>query len=281
VGALDLIDGWPGPRSSAGVLVRRGDEVEVAGIRGDPESVFEWASVTKLLVAMAVLVACEEATTDLSDPAGPEGSTVRHLLSHASGLGPESLEPLTSPGSRRIYSNAGFEVLAAHLQTRTGRSWRDSVVTGVLGPAGLEHTRFPEGASPAWGAVGSLGDLLALGIELLVPTVLSDETLQSATAVNFPGLPGVVPGVGRYEDCVWGLGFELKGSKQPHWTATKGSAGTFGHFGRSGAFLWVDPVAGVAAVAGGGAAFGPWAVEAWSTFSDAVLSEFSAQEPAG
>jgi CubicO group peptidase (beta-lactamase class C family) len=74
---------------------------------------------------------------------------------------------------------------------------------------------------------------------------------------------------------VWGLGFELKGSKDPHWTAPTGSPRTFGHFGRSGAFVWVDPDAGVAVACGGGAEFGDWAVGAWSRFADAVLDEFT------
>ncbi|HSY00101.1 MAG TPA: serine hydrolase, partial [Streptomyces sp.] len=49
--------------------------------------------------------------------------------------------------------------------------------------------------------------------------------------------------------------------------------GTFGHFGQSGTFLWIDPVAGLACVALTDRAFGPWAIEAWTPFTDAVLAE--------
>ncbi len=136
-----------------------------------------------------------------------------------------------------------------------------------------------EGGSPASGARGSLRDLLTLASELLSPTTFTVDLLGTATAVAFPGLAGVVPGVGRYDECDWGLGFELKSSKRPHWTATTGSPRTFGHFGRSGAFVWVDPDAGVACASAGGAPFGPWAVEQWPRFSDAVLRTWTDRQP--
>ena len=62
-----------------------------------------------------------------------------------------------------------------------------------------------------------------------------------------PGL-GVVPGVGRFDPCDWGFGFELHDGKDPHWMAAASSAATFGHFGGAGTFFWVDPVAGLATV---------------------------------
>jgi CubicO group peptidase (beta-lactamase class C family) len=276
---LDLLGEWPDPPAAAGVLVRRvtpnGVSVDLAGSRGDLDAESGWASVTKLLVAFCVLSACEEGLVTLVDPAGPPGATVAHLLSHASGLGPEADVVLTAPGRRRIYSNAAFEVAASHLAQRCGRPWSTEIHERVTGPAGMHSTRIAPGSSPAWGAIGTLRDLLAFGEELLAPTILTDESLRLATETAFPGLPGVVPGVGRYDLCDWGLGFELKGSKRPHWTATRGSPETFGHFGRSGAFIWVDPVAGVAVATTGGAAFGPWALEAWPRFSDAVLREFA------
>jgi CubicO group peptidase (beta-lactamase class C family) len=286
VAALDQLDEWPEPPAAVGVLVRQADDapVEVVATRGDLDSECEWASVTKLLVSLAVLAAADAPDAPEADPntmlglgdaAGPPGATIRHLLAHASGLGPEGLDPLTAPGRRRIYSNSGFEVLAGELERRTGRSWPDELERTVTGPCGLGSTWIAPGGSAASGAVGTPGDLISLAGELLAPTILSPDLFATAVEVAFPGLPGVVPGVGRYEHCDWGLGFELKGSKVPHWTAPCGSPRTFGHFGRSGAFVWVDPEARVAAICGGGAVFGPWAVGAWSRFSEAVLEEFS------
>ena len=49
------------------------------------------------------------------------------------------------------------------------------------------------------------------------------------------------------------------------------SPATFGHFGGAGTFLWVDPVVGLAAVVLTDREFGPWALAAWPTFSEAVL----------
>jgi CubicO group peptidase (beta-lactamase class C family) len=122
--------------------------------------------------------------------------------------------------------------------------------------------------------VGSLDDLLRLGQELLSPTLLSPETLGEATTVQFPGLSGVLPGLGRQDSNDWGLGFELRDHKSPHWTGATNSAATFGHFGQSGSMLWVDPSAGLACAALADRDFGPWAAEAWPRLSDAVLAEF-------
>ncbi len=80
-----------------------------------------------------------------------------------------------------------------------------------------------------------------------------------------------MPGVGHYDPCDWGLGFELHDGKDPHWMAPGSSPATFGHFGGAGTFFWVDPVAGVAAVVLTDREYGPWALAAWLPFSDAVL----------
>src|SRR5438876_3875333 len=109
--ALQRIDEWPAPAAAAGVL----RDAEVVAVHGPRDRVFRWASVTKLVTALAALVAAEEGVIDLDEPAGPEGSTVRHLLAHASGLPFEEGPPLSRPGVRRIYSNAGFEALAEHV----------------------------------------------------------------------------------------------------------------------------------------------------------------------
>lgn len=265
---LGGLDAWPvgwaaagAVRRAAGVVARRGDD------RPAP-----WASVTKLVTAYAVLVAAEEGAVGLDDPAGPPGATVRHLLAHASGLGPDDGRVLAAPGRRRVYSNAGYQVLAGHLAARSGLAFDVYVAEAVLRPLGLDGTRLGPGDSPAWGAVGPLGDLLALAAEWLAPRLVSPTTLAQATAVAFPGLDGVLPGFGPQSPCDWGLGFELRDAKAPHWTGAANSPATFGHFGRSGAMVWVDPVAGLGCAALADRAFGPWAARAWPELSDAVLA---------
>src|SRR5881397_2167800 len=106
---LQRIDEWPASAAAAGVV----RDADVVAVRGPRDRVFRWASVTKLVTALAALVAAEEGILDLDEPAGPEGSTVRHLLAHASGLPFAGPTPIAPPGRRRIYSNTGFDVLAA------------------------------------------------------------------------------------------------------------------------------------------------------------------------
>ena len=277
---LEAVDEWPVPRAAVAAVAHGGSVT-----RGDTAHRFAWASVTKMLTALAVLVAVEEGTVALDEPAGPDGSTVRHLLSHASGFGPDDpavrtpfgqaenaggARPVATPATRRIYSNRGFEVLATVVAERTGMAFQEYLIEGVLEPLGMDGASL--NGSPAWGATGTLGDLVLLGSELLHPRLIARETLDEATRVAFPGLAGVLPGFGRFDPNDWGLGFEIRGAKHPHWTGSLNSSGTFGHFGQSGAFLWVDPNAGVACCGLADKPFGPWAKEAWPRLADAVLA---------
>jgi CubicO group peptidase (beta-lactamase class C family) len=266
VEALWQIDEWPATTSAAGV-VRAG---EVVATRGPREQPVRWASVTKLVTGLAALVAAEEGVVDLDEPAGPEGSTVRHLLAHASGLPFEPGAPLGRPGQRRVYSNVGFETLADHVAARAEMPFRDYLHAGVLDPLGLKAELR---GSPAADLHGSLDDLLLLARELQRPSLIAPETLAEATSVQFPGLAGVLPDFGRMDPNDWGLGFELRNAKVPHWTGSHNSPRTFGHFGGSGTFLWVDPDAGIALGVLTDLEFGSWAKEAWPRLSDAVLAD--------
>lgn len=264
--AFDLLAAWPAPPPAAGVVGTRQAAV------GPADEVRPWASVTKPVFAYAVLRLAEAGRVDLDEPCGPPGATVRHLLAHASGLGPDTREPLCAPGTRRIYSNAGYEVLGELLAERTGQDVENIIADLVLSPLGMARTRLI--GSPAHGLRGPLTDLLRFTAELLEPRLVAVETLRSARSVAFPGLSGVLPGFGRQEPNDWGLGFEIRDAKTPHWTAPANSPETFGHFGRSGSFFWIDPVARIGCAVLAGTEFGPWAVEAWPRFSAAVLDEF-------
>jgi CubicO group peptidase (beta-lactamase class C family) len=252
--------------SAAGVVC----DGEVVATRGPRDQLLRWASVTKLVTALAALVAAEEGVIDLDEPAGPEGSTVRHLLAHASGLPFEPGGPVGRPGQRRVYSNVGFETLADHLAARAEMPFRDYLQAGVLDPLGLQAELR---GSPAADLHGSLNDLLLLARELQRPTLVAPETLAEAATVQFPGLAGVLPDFGRMDPNDWGLGFELRNDKVPHWTGSHNSPRTFGHFGGSGTFVWIDPVAGVALGVLTDRDFGDWAKDAWPRLSDAVLAE--------
>jgi CubicO group peptidase (beta-lactamase class C family) len=214
-----------------------------------------------------MLVAAEEGIVDLDEPAGPPGATFRHLLAHASGLPFEPGPPIARPGARRIYSNHGFDVAAALVEERAGMAFAD-YFAHVWAGTGIRLER-----SAGSGASGTLDDLAALARELQSPRRLAGETLAEARTVQFPGLAGVLPGFGRQDPNDWGLGLELRDAKSPHWTGARNASATFGHFGRSGTFLWVDPDAGVALGVLTDRPFGDWAAEAWPRLADAVLAQ--------
>ena len=269
VEALRQIEEWPAEHAAAGVAAAD----RVIAEHGDGRHRLGWGSVTKPLVAYATLIAAEEGALDLDEAAGPPGSTVRHLLAHASGLAWDSPAQLGRPGERRIYSNTGYLALADHVASRTEMAFADYLRAGVLEPLGLEATLEGDAAG---GIVGTLADMLAFGREALAPTLVAPETLVEATSVQFPGVDGVLPGFGRQTPNDWGLGFELRDGKSPHWTGTGNSPRTYGHFGSkpgTATFLWIDPERQLVAAALADVSFGEWAAREWPALSDALLEE--------
>jgi CubicO group peptidase (beta-lactamase class C family) len=240
--AVRAVLDWPVPHAAAAVVSADG---VVRASAGEQDRVFRLASVTKPLVAYALLIAVEEGTVDWDTPAGPEGSTVRHLAAHTS--------------------------VAAAVRM----PFADYLQEAVCEPLSLTTTRLV--GSPGAGAVSSCADLARFAAELQSPTLVTASTLEEATTVAFPGLAGVLPGYGRQAPNDWGLGFELRDGKSPHWTGAGSSPRTFGHFGQSGTFLWVDPDAGAACVALTDRDFGPWAIEAGPPFTDRVLVALQGQ----
>jgi CubicO group peptidase (beta-lactamase class C family) len=264
--AVGAVLDWPVGHAAAAVV----DPSGVLATAGETEREFALASVTKPLAAYAVLVAVEEGAVEWDTPAGPEGSTVRHLAAHASGLSYSDGVVQAKPGTRRIYSNVGFEVLGETIAEAAGMPFAQYLHEAVLAPLGMTNTRL-EG-SPAAGGVSTAADLARFAAELLSPTLVHRETLDEATTVAFPGLDGVLPGFGRQTPNDWGLGFEIRDGKSPHWTGANSSPRTFGHFGQSGTFLWVDPDVRTACVVLTDRDFGRWAVEAWPRYTDGVLA---------
>jgi CubicO group peptidase (beta-lactamase class C family) len=269
VRALRQIDGWPVGFAAAGVAHPDGRRET----HGDAGGVVRLASVSKPVAALAVLVAAEEGVLDLDEPAGPPGSTVRHLLAHASGLPFDGPEPIAPPGKRRIYSNEGFRVLGDRLAAAAEMPFAEYVRRAVCAPLALGLD--PSG-DPGSGMHASLTDVLGIGRALLAPTILADETLDEMTSVHFPGLAGVLPDYGRFEPLDWGLGVQIN-TPTPTWMGARASVRAFGHFGGSGTFLWVDPDAGIACAALTDREFGDWAKKAWPRLADAVFEELSAK----
>lgn len=244
---------------------------------GDPDRRYRWASITKLVTGYAVLTAVDDGQIDLDEAApgpAPTGATIRHLLSHSSGLAFDGDMVQGRPGTRRIYSNTGFDLLGSLLAARDGVPVEAALRARVLAPLGMDRTVLLE--RPSQGLHGPLHDLTRLAGELLRPTLVGADLFETATDVVFEALPGVLPGVGKFDVLDWGLAFELRDGKSPHWTGTRNSTATFGHFGGSGTFLWVDPVLDRALVCLTDRDFGSWALAAWPPFSDAVIGALGA-----
>jgi CubicO group peptidase (beta-lactamase class C family) len=273
VSALDVLSDWPVDTAAAAVI----GEAGVLATHGDIGRVFRLASVTKPLVARAAQVAVEEGVFELDTPAGPPGATVRHLLAHASGVAMQSAQQMAAPGARRIYSNYGFTLLAAALQDAAGIEFGGYLREAVFEPLGMADSDLVGGADAAgYGGRSTVSDLSAFAGELLRPRLVSPQLHAQAVSVQFPGLAGVLPGFGSQRPNDWGLGFEIRDGKSPHWTGALNSPRTFGHFGQSGTFLWVDPVADVALVVLTDRDFGEWTYPLWPAISDEVLREFGA-----
>lgn len=262
---LTQLGDWPVDNVSA-VVVSDANPVERFG---DQQAVFPLASVTKLLSAHAALVAIEEGAIELDAPAGPPGATVRHLLAHASGLAFGDSEIVAGVGEQRIYSSTGFEVLAEVIETETGIGFAEYLQQAICEPLGMTATALT--GSAGHGAHSSIADLTAFATELLSPKLVSPELFAQAVSVQFAALDGFVPGYGKHRPCDWGLGYELRSHKEPHWTGSRNSPQTFGHFGQAGTFLWVDPALAAAGVVLTDRQFGAWAKPLWSDFNNSLV----------
>lgn len=249
----------------------------VLATHGDTARPFRLASVTKPLVARAAQIAVQEGAFELDTPAGPPGATVRHLLAHASGVAMQSAEVLAAPGTRRIYSNYGFTLLAEALEAATDIPVQTYLSEAVFEPLGMTASTLDGGAAAAgYGGGSTVDDLARFAAELLSPMLVAPELHTEATTVQFPGLNGVLPGFGSQRPNDWGLGFEIRAEKSPHWTGASNSPRTFGHFGQSGTFVWVDPRVELAFVVLTDRDFGEWTYPLWPAISDGVLREFGA-----
>ena len=266
---LAEVESWEPAAVAVGVT----DHEATLAAHGPTDRRLWLASVTKPLSAYGVLLAAAEGHLRLDEPVEVPGTleavTVRHLLAHAGGLAATPGGNHRAPEERRIYADWGYGVLGELVEERVGLPFAEHLAIEVFEPLGMGATTL-EGA-PGHGARGTVDDLLRFARELLAPTLLPTAWLTEATRVAYPGLDGVVPGYGRRSPNDWGLGFEIKGAKSDHWMGEQLPPEAFGHFGRSGSFLWVDPTRGLAAAELADQEFGSWAREVWGGFNDRLV----------
>jgi len=273
VRAIELVSTWPVPNAAAAVVAADG---QVLATFGDTRRSFLLASLSKMLTAWAVLVAVEEELLALDDPVGQPGCTLRHLLAHAGGYPFDGVDPIAAPARRRIYSNTGIELAADAVTERADMPFAEYLCEAVLEPLQMVDARLA--GSPAHAVHASAEDVGRFLAEVQRPVLVGRAIAAEAVRPQFADLAGIVPGVGRFDPCPWGLGFEIRGEKSPHWTGRRNSPSTHGHFGGAGTIAWVDPAAGAALVALTDRQFDDWSVQAmrcWRALSDAVVDELT------
>ena len=186
------------------VVVAEGDSILIEsasgladreGHRVGPHTRFALGSITKSVTGALITVQAEQGVLRLDDtlgrwfktvPADKRRITLRMLLTHTSGLSMDTesvheddspaqvlaktlAEPLiAAPGERFVYSNAGYQLLAAVLESATGRSYVDLAREQLLAPSGMRDSgtgaRFGASVRDAatgrneWTMSGSLRD---------------------------------------------------------------------------------------------------------------------------
>jgi D-alanyl-D-alanine carboxypeptidase len=180
--AGDFVNGYLKKKQIPGcaIMVRQNGKVVLSagyglanlehGVRVKPETVFQSGSMGKQFTAMAVMMLVEEHKLSLDDliskyltvPASWSRITVRHLLTHTSGLGdyPEDFslqknytenellkmitaQPLSfAAGDKWNYSNLGYVTLGILIRKVSGEFYGDVLQKRIFGPLGMTHARI-------------------------------------------------------------------------------------------------------------------------------------------
>lgn len=240
---------------------------------------------------------------DLSDvPPGADTATELRTYLHA--------RPVVPIGSKVEYSNVGYGLLGLIVEAVSGQRFASFMRERLFQPAGMENAYLappdevadrivhvdgtPDPGSPyerfnsaharrqthpAGHIVGNALDVAqffqvfldggrANGVQLAAPA-----TVRAMITNQTDGLRGGIEGFMTWEQCAWGLGFDLRGSKRPHFSGEYTSPGTFGHTGVAGTFAWADPASGLVCVMlANRMLYNSWNASRWSRFSTAVAA---------
>lgn len=247
-------------------------------------------------------------TSGLPENPGPDLCDPSTLPSRQDQIDAMLRTPLVS-GPREIlrYSNVGPGIAARAAEELLGQDFIEIARERLLKPMGLnnivmdpnpEQTQriafLQDAANPgtAWetynsdwwrrcavpwgGYYGATGDMLRFATSFLPggDSVLNLNSRREMTTDQVLGLEGGVNSMhAHWIPGYWGLGWEVKGTKQRHWTGNRTSAQTWVHWGFAGTLCWVDPTRelGVAVFANRSVSSG-WMFrpQRWAQLSDAL-----------
>ena len=232
---LGAADAWGAGRAGVALLDRAGLVAE----RGSRDVALPWASVTKVVSALTVLVAVDRGLVGLDDPAGPPGSTLRHLLAHASGLAFDDTSVISAPARTRIYSNSGFDEAAAVVERAAGTPFAELLKASVLGPIGMSGASLQ--GRPSEGLRGRSTTSRRSPSSCSCHGRSRRRWLRWGRRSRFRGCVACCPGSASRIRSTGASGSRSGARRRPIGPAPGNSPRTFGHFGGSGTFLWVDP----------------------------------------
>ena len=245
-------------------------------------------SITKTITAVAVMRLRDEGRLDLDDPldrhvAGtPFGArTVGQLLSHTAGLARDvrpyapiaeqncklqtvlgplfKLTPQSVPGAQFLYSNAGYNALAAVIERVTGDCYFTFLNNRIFGPLGLQRTALAVYATQAQpghargyqaGAQGAALQSVALVTQPKTATALAAQTPH---ALGGGGIASNVLELAEWESALRGDAILTSETKAQMWTPTTLTSGQISNYG----FGWeIEPTAAGRLVHHNGGGFG-------------------------
>lgn len=332
-------------RSIAGPSVEVSRGLDSRGGAITASTLFPTSCVTKIALTYAVLSLVRDRVLDLDHPLDrwlprlPEASrslTLRSLLSHTAGMGPEvdigyetgldwgrvRAACLSSvPGSPRgtvRYSNIGFGIVGILLERVSDLSPDEMIEQLVCKPLGIRAEYLAETTetaawiadvrsplagtdlepfnSPFWRGLRLPWAGLwmnAQGLSRLIAPFLkawrndAEHVFLRPAVENQAGFEagGFTPEWRRlgfdgggplwWHECPWGLGFEIRGSKWPHWTPKSASPSGFGLLGSSGCLVWAEPERGITwVVLGSRTTDGGWMLRYGPRLGEAILACF-------
>ncbi len=213
-------------------------------------------------------------------------------------------------GSKVEYSNVGYGMLGLVIEAASGQSYPAFLRERLFAPAGMSDAYLapPESVYPRIAHVDGVSDpggqyerynsryartltdpggsVIATAADVATfyqmfldggkahgRPLLAPATARLMTTNHTAGLRGGIEGFMTWAECAWGLGFDLRGTKHPHFSGEFTSARTFAHAGVAGTFAWADPEHDLVCVMLGNHLLSNlWNQPRWSRYSSAVCA---------